>query len=63
MHLLWRGTLALTTECVAMAPVAMVTWVWLALYRDNMTSLGAKVGVCLRHVFPWQRPVIVARQQ
>ena len=45
MHLLWRLTLTLTTEHVAMVTVAMVTWAWLALYWGTMIILRAMWGL------------------
>jgi hypothetical protein len=45
MNLLWRVTLALTTECVSMVTVAMVTWLWLDLYSDNLTFIEQGWGL------------------
>ena len=45
MHLLWRLTLTLTTEHVAMVTVVMVTWARLAQYWGTITILRAMWGM------------------
>jgi hypothetical protein len=45
MDLLWRVTLALTTECVSMVTVAMVTRLWLGLLRHKLTFLHQSLGL------------------
>ncbi len=50
MHLLWRITLALTAERVALVTVAMVTWLWLALQRGITTMLRSAWGLFMPYI-------------